>query len=131
MPEKSDFVTKHDFVKANGKIYERINEIDRKHTESLGELKVKVETQTIVQKQSYEVQKDTNANIKNLTRVMTDVSSEMKDIKYKVQGHDEKIEVIQGVIDTKIKGSSQIITTLITTTGGVIVAAIGVAKFFF
>ncbi|HDH0871320.1 TPA: hypothetical protein PIJ63_002781, partial [Staphylococcus aureus] len=84
MQGESNFVSKHEFVKANGKIYERINEIDRKHTESLGELKTKVETQTAVQKQSYEAQKETNANIKDLTKVMTDVSSEMKDIKYKV-----------------------------------------------
>lgn len=131
MQEESNFVSKHEFTKANGKIYERINEIDRKHTESLGELKAKVETQTAVQKQSYEAQKETNSNLKDLTKVMTDVSSEMKDIKYKVQGHDEKIKAIQGTIDSKIKSSSQIITTLITTTGGVIVAAIGVAKFFF
>ena len=34
---------------------------------------------------------------------MTNVGNEMTDIKYKVMSHDEKIETIQGTIETKQK----------------------------
>ena len=131
MPEESKYVLRHEWIESNGKIYEKINENDRKNIKALSELKTKVETQTNLQQRTYEEQKETNSNIKNLTQVMTNVGNEMTDIKYKVMSHDEKIETIQGTIETKQKGSVQIIVALIGLAGSLVGAAFAFAQIFF
>ena len=131
MPEESKYVLRHEWIESNGKIYEKINENDRKNIKALSELKTKVETQTNLQQRTYEEQKETNSNIKNLTQVMTNVGNEMTDIKYKVMSHDEKIETIQGAIETKQKGSVQIIVALIGLAGSLVGAAFAFAQIFF
>lgn len=131
MPEESKYVLRHEWIESNGKIYEKINENDRKNIKALSELKTKVETQTNLQQRTYEEQKETNSNIKNLTQVMTNVGNEMTDIKYKVMSHDEKIETIRGTIETKQKGSVQIIVALIGLAGSLVGAAFAFAQIFF
>lgn len=131
MPDENNYVLRHEWIDSNGKIYEKINENDRKNIEALSELKTKVETQTNLQQRTYEEQRETNSNIKNLTQVMTNVGNEMTDIKYKVMSHDEKIETIQGTIETKQKGSVQIIVALIGLAGTLVGAAFAFAQVFF
>lgn len=131
MPDENKYVLRHEWIDSNGKIYEKINENDRKNIEALSELKTKVETQTNIQQRTYEEQRETNSIIKNLTQVMTNVGNEMTDIKYKVMSHDEKIETIQGTIETKQKGSVQIIVALIGLAGTLVGAAFAFAQVFF
>lgn len=131
MPDENKYVLRHEWIDSNGKIYEKINENDRKNIEALSELKTKVETQTNLQQRTYEEQRETNSNIKNLTQVMTNVGNEMTDIKYKVMSHDEKIKTIQGTIETKQKGSVQIIVALIGLSGTLVGAAFAFAQVFF
>ncbi|BAE05646.1 hypothetical protein [Staphylococcus haemolyticus] len=131
MPDENNYVLRHEWVKSNGDIYEKINENDKKNIKEIGELKTKIETQTTLQRQTYEAQKETNYNIKDLTKVMTNVGNEMTDIKYKVMSHDEKIESIQGTIETKQKGSVQIIVALIGLAGTLVGAAFAFAQVFF
>lgn len=131
MPEESNYVLRHEWIESNGKIYEKINENDRKNIEALSDLRTKVETQTTLQQQTYEAQKETNINIKDLTSVMTKVGTEMTDIKYKVMSHDEKIDAIQGSIETKKKGSVQVIVALIGLAGTIVGGAFAFAQAFF
>lgn len=131
MPEESNYVLRHEWIESNGKIYEKINENDRKNIEALSDLRTKVETQTTLQQQTYEAQKETNINIKDLTSVMTKVGTEMTDIKYKVMSHDEKIDAIQGSIETKKKGSVQVIVALIGLAGTIVGGAFAFAQTFF
>ncbi|MDU4110472.1 MAG: hypothetical protein E7H74_25185, partial [Escherichia coli] len=77
MPEENKYVLRHEWIEGNGKIYEKINENDRKNIEAISDLKTKIETQTTLQQQTYEAQKETNNNIKDLTSVMTKVGTEM------------------------------------------------------
>ena len=131
MPDENKYVLRHEWIDSNGKIYEKINENDRKNIEALSELKTKVETQTNLQQRTYEEQRETNSNIKNLTQVMTNVGNEMTDIKYKVMKKKKKIETIQGTIETKQKGSVQIIVALIGLAGTLVGAAFAFAQVFF
>ncbi|WP_294582935.1 hypothetical protein [uncultured Staphylococcus sp.] len=131
MREENKFVLRHEWERGNGKIYERINADDRKHTEALGDLKAKVEKQTTLQQQTYDAQKETNESIKDLTRVMTGFGTEMTEMKYTVKSHDEKINMIQGTIDEKQKGNVQVLVAVIAAGGSVLAAAFGLAQHFF
>lgn len=131
MPEESKYVLRHEWMDSNSEIHAKINENEKKSIQAISDLKTKVETQTTLQQRTYEEQKETNSNIKNLTQVMTNVGNEMTDIKYKVMAHDEKIEAIQGTIESKQKGSVQIIVALIGVAGTIIGSAFAFAQVFF
>ena len=55
----------------------------------------------------------------------------MTDIKYKVMSHDEKIDAIQGSIESKKKGSVQVIVALIGLAGTIVGGAFAFAQAFF
>lgn len=62
MPEKDDrFVSRTEWLDNNIKVDEKIDKIDRKHTEALNNLTVKVERQSILQEQTLESQKKSEA----------------------------------------------------------------------
>ena len=46
MPDENNYVLRHEWVKSNGDIYEKINENDKKNIKEIGELKTKIERQT-------------------------------------------------------------------------------------
>lgn len=131
LPEEDKYVLRHEWIKKNGDIYERINTDYKHHTEALNTLKTKFEIQTVLQEQTISEQKETNENIKELTKVMTEFGNDVTEIKYTVKDHDGKINSIQGTIDTKQKGSIQILAALISAVGGIIAAAFGFAQYFF
>lgn len=131
MPEEDKYVLRREWMDSNSEIHAKINENEKKSIQAISDLKTKVETQTTLQQRTYEEQKETNSNIKNLTQVMTNVGHEMTDIKYKVMAHDEKIEAIQGTIESKQKGSVQIIVALIGVAGTIIGSAFAFAQVFF
>nr|WP_279390484.1 hypothetical protein [Staphylococcus sp. NRL 19/737] len=131
MLEEDKYVLRHEWERHNGKIYEKINQNEIKHNKEMSELNNKVDKQTTIQQQSFESQARSEKHLEKLSDTMTSIGSEMTDIKYTVKGHDEKINAIQGVIDTKQKGSVQIITVTISTVGVVVAAAFGFAQVFF
>ena len=42
MPDENKYVLRHEWVKSNGDIYEKINENDKKNIKEIGELKRKL-----------------------------------------------------------------------------------------
>ena len=57
------YVLRHEWERNNGKIYERINENDRKQTEAINNLNSKVDKQTLIQEQTYESQKKQESHL--------------------------------------------------------------------
>lgn len=131
LPEEDKYVLRHEWVDSNGKIYERINQNEIKHNKEMSELNNKVDRQTTIQQQSFESQERSEKHLEKLSDTMTNVGNEMTEIKYTVKSHDEKINTIQGTIDTKQKGSVQIVVATIGALGVVIAAAFGFAQVFF
>lgn len=131
MPEEDKYVLRHEWIDSNGKIYERINQNEIKHNLEMSELNNKVDRQTTIQQQSFESQERSEKHLEKLSDTMSKVGNEMTEIKYTVKGHEEKINAIQGSIETKRKGSVQIIVALIGLAGTLIGAAFAFAQIFF
>lgn len=131
LPEEDKYVLRHEWIDSNGRLREKINQNEIKHTKEISELNNKVDRQTTIQQQSYESQERSEKHLEKLNDTMTNVGSEMTEIKYTVKNHDEKINSIQGTIDTKQKGSVQIIVATIGAIGVVVAAAFGFAQVFF
>lgn len=131
MPDENKFVLRHEWESARGKIYEKINENDRKHTEALNNLEKTVNRQTILQERSFESQARSEKHLEKLSGTMERIGDEVIDIKYKVKSHDDTLHNVQSVISEKQKSNTQIGVAIISGVVAVIVAAFGFAQVFF
>lgn len=131
MPDENKFVLRHEWESARGKIYEKINENDRKHTEALNKLEKTVDKQTMLQERSFESQERSEKHLEKLNTTMENFGRDFNDVKYKVQSHDEKLQSVQSIISDKQKVNAQITTAIISGVFMVIVAAIGLAQYIF
>lgn len=112
-------------------ILERIKAGDDENMKHINELKEKIAEGNVYQRQSFEVQKDTNKQMKQLNDTNSKQWDAIKEIKFVVKTHEEDIEKLEGTISEKQKNSVQISVALITTVGGIIGGAIGLAQYMF
>lgn len=112
-------------------ILEKIKAGDDENMKHINELKEKIAEGNVYQRQSFEVQKDTNEQIKQLNDTNSKQWDAIKEIKFVVKTHEEDIEKLEGTISEKQKNSVQISVALITTVGGIIGGAIGLAQYMF
>lgn len=112
-------------------ILEKIKSGDDENMKHINELKEKIAEGNVYQRQSFEVQKDTNEQIKQLNDTNSKQWDAIKEIKFVVKTHEEDIEKLEGTISEKQKNSVQISVALITTVGGIIVGAIKLAQYMF
>lgn len=131
MTNASDYLAKHEFEAAKNKIYERINDNDRKHTEAINTLEKTVNRQISLQERSFESQERSEKHLEKLSGTMERLGDEVIDIKYKVKSHDDTLHNVQSVISEKQKGNTQIGVAIISGVVAVIVAAFGLAQVFF
>lgn len=112
-------------------ILEKIKAGDDENLKHINELKEKIAEGNVYQRQSFEVQKDTNEQMKQLNDTNSKQWDAIKEIKFVVKTHEEDIEKLEGTISEKQKNSVQISVALITTVGGIIVGAIKLAQYMF
>ncbi|PTJ41063.1 hypothetical protein BU021_04410 [Staphylococcus simulans] len=131
MTDDNKYLAKHEFEAAKNKIYERINDNDRKHTEAINTLEKTVNRQISLQERSFESQERSEKHLEKLSGTMERLGDEVIDIKYKVKSHDDTLHNVQSVISEKQKGNTQIGVAIISGVVAVIVAAFGFAQVFF
>ncbi|PTI88165.1 hypothetical protein [Staphylococcus simulans] len=131
MTDENKYLAKHEFEAAKNKIYERINDNDRKHTEAINTLEKTVNRQISLQERSFESQERSEKHLEKLSGTMERLGDEVIDIKYKVKSHDDTLHNVQSVISEKQKGNTQIGVAIISGVVAVIVAAFGFAQVFF
>ena len=131
MTNASEYLAKHEFEAAKNKIYERINDNDRTHTEAINTLEKTVNRQISLQERSFESQERSEKHLEKLSGTMERLGDEVIDIKYKVKSHDDTLHNVQSVISEKQKGNTQIGVAIISGVVAVIVAAFGFAQVFF
>ncbi|MCD8825442.1 hypothetical protein OXR01_12890 [Staphylococcus gallinarum] len=125
------YVLRHEWENSRGKIHQRINDVDKKHTDSYNQLLNKVDQQTLLQQKSFESQEKSEKHLEKISESLTTVGTRVTDLEYKTQAHGEKITSLQGQLDAETKGNRDVLIKIIGTAGVVIVPLIGlVAQLF-
>lgn len=125
------YVLRHEWENSRGKIHQRINDVDKKHTDSYNQLLNKVDQQTLLQQKSFESQEKSEKHLEKISESLTTVGTRVTDLEYKTQAHGEKITNLQGQLDEEMKGNRDVLIKIIGTAGVVIVPLIGlVAQLF-
>lgn len=125
------YVTYKEWHNSREDILDKIKAGDDENLRHINELKEKIVEGNIYQKQSFEVQKDTNEQMKQLNDTNSKQWDAIKEIKFVVKNHEDEIEKLEGTISEKQKNSVQITVALIGTAGTIIVGAFGLAQYFF
>lgn len=132
MSENNDkYVLRHEWERNTGKIYEKINENDRKHTEAISILNNKVDKQTLIQEQTYESQKKQESHLEKISDKMTDFVSEVNDLRYEVKGNDEQLKSFSQILTKKQTFNVGIATAIVGGVFSLLTAAIGLAPILF
>lgn len=132
MPERDDrFVSRTEWLDNNIKVDEKIDKIDRKHTDALNNLTVKVERQSILQEQTLESQKKSEGHLEKLSETVGNFGNKFIDMEYQVKDHSKQLETMSEVIKKKKDYSATVVGAVITGIFSVIVAAIAFASAFF
>lgn len=132
MQEKDErFVLREEFLDSNGKIYNKINENDKKHTEELKDLNNKVDKQIIYQEKAFESQARSEKHLEKLSETMSSFGKEFTDVKYQVKDHTKQLETFSEVIKEKQGYNVKIIVAIISGIASVLVGALGFAAAFF
>lgn len=125
------YVTYKEWRISREDILGKIKDGDDENLRHINELKEKIVEGNVYQRQSFEVQKDTNEQIKQLNDTNSKQWDAIKEIKFVVKNHEDEIEKLEGTISEKQKNSVQITVALIGTAGTIIVGAFGLAQYFF
>lgn len=127
----SRFVTRTEWLDNNIEVDEKIDKVDRKHTDALNNLSIKVERQSILQEQSLVSQKKSEKHLEKLSETMGSFGNKFTDMEYQVKDHSRQLETVSEVIKKKKDYSATVVGAVITGIFGVIVASIGFAAAFF
>ncbi|WP_145424575.1 hypothetical protein [Staphylococcus haemolyticus] len=129
--KEDKYVTYEEWRISRENILEKIKEGDDENLRYINELKEKIAEGNVYQRQSFEVQKDTNKQMKQLNDANNKQWDAIKEIKFVVKNHEDDIGRLEGTISEKQKNSVQITVALIGTAGTIIVGAFGLAQYFF
>ena len=83
LSEKEDkYVLRTEWIQNTGKIYEKINENDKKHIEAYSTLDKRLDKQTVLQEKQFESQKRLEKHLEKISNVIEKVGAEFTDVKY-------------------------------------------------
>lgn len=128
---ESKHVTYEEWRKSREDLIDKINAGDAENRRHIDELKEEIIIGNVYQKQSYEVQKETNEQMKQLNDTNSKQWDAIKEIKFVVKNHEDEIDKLEGTITEKQRNSVQITVALIMTAGSIIVGAFSLAQYFF
>ncbi|MDU0485547.1 MULTISPECIES: hypothetical protein [Staphylococcus] len=125
------FVTRTEWLDNNIKVDKKIDKIDRKHTDALNDLSVKVERQSVLQEQSLVSQQKSEKHLEKLSETMGNFGDKFVDMEYQVKDHSKQLKTVSEAIKQKKNYNATVVGAVITGIFGVIIASIGFAAAFF
>ena len=99
MPDDK-FVSKHEWEIGRGKIHERINEIDLKHTENYNKMLRAMDRQTLVQENALESQKKSESYLENMSTSLKGMTDKVVDL---VEDTPRRVLLIKKISQTPPK----------------------------
>ena len=130
--DEDRYVLRHEWERSRGKIHERINEVDNKHTDNFNSLLNKVDRQTLLQEKAFESQSRSEKHLEKMSESLSMVGTRVTDLEYETKSHEKEIKSLQGTVEAEAKGNREVIGYWLGFAGVVLVPLISlVANIFF
>ncbi|PTE58678.1 hypothetical protein BUY50_09125 [Staphylococcus epidermidis] len=130
--DENKYVLRHEWERSRGKINERINGVDKKHTDNFNGLLNKVDRQTLLQEKAFESQSRSEKYLEKMSESLSTVGTRVTDLEYATKNHEKEIKDLQGTLEAEAKGNREVIGYWLGFAGVVLVPLISlVANIFF
>lgn len=116
MPDDK-YVSKHEWEIGRGKLHERINEIDQKHTENYNKMLRAMDRQTLLQENALESQKKSENYLETMSGNLKHMIDRVVDLEYRTKDNEDSLESIKKTIDEEKKGNREVLITWIGVVG--------------
>lgn len=131
MADDDKYVLRYEWERGQGKIHERINEVDNKHIGLHNDLKLLVTRLNDSNDALIKSQMTTNETLNKINDNLTGFNDRIKDVEYTSDSTVKRLDTIESTVSERKKGNLQIWVAIITATATVIVGALGFATIFF
>ena len=116
MPDDK-YVSKHEWEIGRGKLHERINEIDLKHTENYNKMLRAMDRQTLLQENALESQKKSENYLETMSGNLKHMIDRVVDLEYRTKDNEDSLASIKKTIDEEKKGNREVLITWIGVVG--------------
>ena len=130
--DENKYVLRNEWERSRGKINERINQVDKKHTDNFNGLLNKIDRQTLLQEKAFESQSRSEKHLEKMSESLSMVGTRVTDLEYTTKDHEKEIKDLQGTVEAEAKGNREVIGYWLGFAGVVLVPLISlVGNIFF
>ena len=109
MEENDKYVLKHEFESARGKIHERINEVDNKHTNNFHDLVRRLDKQNSTQENMLKSQQRSEGILEAIRKSLENLGSRVLDLEYRTKDNEEGLTSVRAKIEAEKKGNREVL----------------------
>ena len=109
MEENDKYVLKHEFESARGKLHERINDVDNKHTNNFHELVRRLDRQNSTQENMLKSQERSETILESIRGSLEGLGGRVLDLEYRTKDNEEGISSISQRVEAEKKGNREVL----------------------
>ena len=109
MSEDNRYVLKHEFESARGKIHERINEVDNKHTNNFHDLVRRLDKQNSTQENMLKSQQRSEGILEAIRKSLENLGDRVLDLEYRTKDNEEGLTSVRAKIEAEKKGNREVL----------------------
>ena len=131
MADEDKYVLRYEWERGQGKIHQRINDIDNKHMNLHNDLKLLVTRLNDSNDTLIKSQMTTNETLNKINNNLTGFNDRIKDVEYTSDTTVKRLDTIESTVSERKKGNIQIWVAIIGAIAVVIGGAFSFASVFF
>lgn len=131
MADEDKYVLRYEWERGQGKIHQRINDIDNKHMNLHNDLKLLVTRLNDSNDTLIKSQMTTNETLNKINNNLTGFNDRIKDVEYISDTTVKRLDTIESTVSERKKGNIQIWVAIIGAIAVVIGGAFSFASVFF
>lgn len=120
MSENEKYVLKHELESAKGKMYERINEVDNKHTNNFHDLVRRLDRQNSTQENMLKSQQRSEGILEAIRKGLENLGDRVLDLEYRTKDNEEELTSVRAKIEAEKKGNREVLIAWIGFLGLVV-----------
>lgn len=109
MSDENKYVLKHEFESARGKIHERINAVDNKHTDNFHDLMRQLDRQNSTQENMLKSQERSEGILSAIKTALESVGDRVLDLEYRTKDNEDKLTLVKERIEADKKGNRDVL----------------------
>lgn len=114
------YLLRHEFEQEKGNIHEKINEVDKKHTDNFHGLMRRLDKQNITQENMLKSQERSEIILESIRVSLEGVSDRVLDLEYRTRDNEEGLSSMSQRIEAEKKGNREVLIAWIGFLGLVV-----------